>query len=238
MIQKIIELFKKKEPPKVITSIPKDEDRLSTRPIGDINAPMEIYDSKGHKICTCRLTQHTPYQLKFERLPGEISLPILNERDLVQIRGYTKNLQTVDLQGSVSKSNRLELTIGQLHKKTYSDSRTHFRQPVNQPAKIYKHTDKNLEEPIPCQLINISETGACVETNYNFEPDTLIMLRVELYPGLGPISFQGQIVREKIMDNDKKEYGILFAQITQRKKHDLESDMEELRDIMSRSTYK
>ena len=105
-------------------------------------------------------------------------------------------------------------------------------------AELYKSSDRYMNTPEPCQLVNISTGGACVMTEKKYELEEDVLLRVELYPDAGTISFHGRIIRAILKEDGEYEYGIIFAQITQQKKHDLERDREELRRIMEASTYK
>lgn len=221
-----------------MTSIRPDDETSGNRPIGKINAPLDVFDMNHKKICSCRLKEYSTYSLRLERLPDDIALPILNERDQVQVKGYTKDLKTIDLQGIVHKSTRIELDVGHIKRNDYDDMRSSFRQPVYAPAEIYRASDANMNTPEPCQLLNISTGGACVLADKKYNIEDNIRLRVELYPGAGPISFKGKIIRAILKESKEYEYGIIFAQITQQKKHDLERDMEELRAIMERTTYK
>lgn len=229
-------LFRKSKPQQIITTVPKPE--RTSYAMDHIKAPLDVIDENNKKLCSCRLKSYTQYSVILERLPGELSLPILEERKNVCVRGYTNNLKSLDLQGIVGKSTRTELQVNRIKHRDYDDLRTSFRQPVYAPAEIYKSKDINRNQPEPGQLLNISTGGACVQADkkYNIEDD--IVLRVELYPGAGPISFKGRIIRVQKKPDESFEYGIIFAQLTAQKKHDLEHDAEELRRIMQAKTYK
>ena len=232
----MFKLFRKKQAKPAMAEI-NDEPRPSV-PIERVNAPLDVFDEDNRKKCSCRLKSYSAYEIVLERLPGEMSLPIFGERESVYVRGYTKDLRSLDLQGVVAKSTRLELRISRVKHRDYDDLRTSFRQPVYAPAEIYKGRDINRNHPDPCQLVNISTGGACVsgDVRYNIEAD--VLLRVELYPGAGPLSFRGRVIRVQRKADGEYEYGIIFAQLTAQKKHDLERDMEELRDILKSKTYK
>lgn len=229
-------LFRKSKPPQIITTVPKIE--RTSYAMEHIKAPLDVMDENNKKLCSCRLKSYTQYSVILEHLPGELSLPILEERTNVCVRGYTNDLKSLDLQGIVGKSTRTELQVNRIKHRDYDDLRASFRQPVYAPAEIYKSKDINRNQPEPCQLLNISTGGACVQADkkYNIEDD--IVLRVELYPGAGPISFKGRIIRVQKKPDESFEYGIIFAQLTAQKKHDLEHDTEELRRIMQAKTYK
>ena len=229
----IMNLLKKKEPQQEIT-VPQKTERPSYA-MQDINAPIDVYDMEGRKLCSCRIKEHTAYQIKLERLPGEISLPILTERSQVRLRGYTTDLKNLDLQGTVSKSTRLELDVSQIKRQNHDDVRVAFRQPVDAQANVYTDVKNLFKSPERCTLVNISTDGACISSNYKYEMNQQILLRTELFPGAGPISFKGQVIRITECQ-DTTEYGIIFAQLTHRKHNDLVRDMEELRERTTKKT--
>lgn len=229
----MMNLFRRKGPQQVITALPEPERQLYL--MQDVDAPMDVYGKDGRKLCSCRIKEYTAYQIKLERLPGEISLPILNERDQVRLMGYTTDLKNLDLQGTVSKSTRLELDVNQIRRRSYDNVRIAFRQPVDAPAEVYTDVKDLFKSPEKCMLVNISTDGACITSDHEYEMNQPILLRVELFPGAGPISFKGQVIRIAEY-GDGTEYGIIFAQLTHRKRNDLIRDMEELRERTTKET--
>lgn len=210
---------------------------LNTGPIEDfIHAPIDVLNMRRNLLCTCRPVKLRQYELILERVPGALSLPVLNPGTDVYIDGYTKDLTPIILKAQVHNSNRICLILGKISNELKENERASFRQPIRTPAELFKETDKNRKNSIPCVLKNISEGGACVVSEHDFELDAAVLLRVELYPKAGPISFSSQIIRKNPTDKSI-EYGLLFAQVDERKLNSLRWDMEEVRELIRKRTY-
>lgn len=197
---------------------------------------MDILGQDHNLICSCRAIQFQSYELEFDRLPGEIMLPIINTGSDVYVHGYTNDLRPILLKARVHASTHVRLTVGNIQNELNENNRSSFRQPLIVPAELYMEHDTQYKNKIPCMLRNISEGGACVTSDYIFEPDTRLLLKTELYPKAGVISFKSQIIRA-IPCNEGMEYGLIFAQVSQQKLNDLKYDLEEVRDRIHRKTY-
>lgn len=203
-----------------------------------IYAPIDILDEDHQLLCSCRVVSYKNGNLQLDRIPGAMSLPVLPENMKVYASTYTKSLTSVFLKAKVRESTRVWLILKDIENKSKKNERQSFRQPMDVPAEIYLTAGHRNPQAIECTLKNISEGGACVTTDHEFNIDDSFTLRTELYPKSGHISFQSQVIRKIPKEHEGFEYGLIFAQITQQKKNYLLADLEAVREQVKKATYR
>lgn len=214
----------------------------SIKPVEPFNpvkiiAPVEVVDSDLNILFSCRQVSSDAGEVVLERLPTTFSLDLIEPGTDVLLRTYTSDLKEVQKKGKIKSSTRTNIVVGNLEDLNVLYDRSDFRQPLNVEGLLYRSESDYLKISIPCTVVNICKNGACIKTKENLHDEQVIIIRVEIYPGSGPISFRGQVIRKEEYQ-DSYRYGILFEQLTQRKLHDLTVDLEELRHMIEKRTYK
>lgn len=242
-IKSFLSLFKRKE---LATSVSTNSahasnypEHLSGRtakyPVLVTGASLDILNQEDDFLFSARLVSFTPAELKFDRIPGMFSFPVLEVGSKVHIRGYVESQEPFKLEATVTHSSRLFLDVTDMEPIACEYRRESFRQPINMPAEIYDPEGTRMRKPQKCQLVDISINGACVTSDREYEIGQTVRLRVELYPKAGHISFIGEIMRIDPHLGDKKKYGILFAQMDRDKKQMLLTDIQEVQRRVNRS---
>ena len=131
----------------------------------------------------------------------------------------------------VVTSSRTECVLGDLDFDFCANGRRSVRYPLSPPAHIYAMEDRSLQKPQECKLLDISVSGACIVSSYDYAVGDLVRLRVELVKGGGYTSYHSEVVRMRTLPNGGgKEYGLLFAQLDKRKMAELLRDIETIQN--------
>lgn len=223
---------------KGLSQFSNNDTELSPRPVRYPElykgAPLTILNTKKVKIAAGRLVAFSSYELRIERLPGELVLPILQKGTVVSVQGYTDDTEPFELQCTVKKSSKLILTVDNLTLVDCNSRRAYFRQAIGRPAEVFEPESAYDGIPQKCTLKNISMNGAGISSSYRYVPGQELRLRVELYRKAGCISFPCQVVWVKKMDSNQYEYGLLFAQLSANKARYLEEDIRAVQAIEKR----
>lgn len=216
---------------------PADPDRrcYSSTPIISRDLPVEILGENGSTLLTGKLSSFNLACIAIERIPDTFTLPALPVGKEVTVRGYDKDLEPVHFTARVRESTVLRCQLEDLRLVPVDPNRSAVRLPLfDTKAELYAAGDLQMNSPIECQVKNISTTGACVTSEYCYEPNSTLRLRVELVKGGGPISLHCQIVRVAVLEDNTFEYGLIFAQMNQRKYHELVVDIKMAREAIQK----
>lgn len=203
-----------------------------------ISAPIDIAQEQGDYIFTGRLVYFDVHSMRLERLPGELTLPTLEEGTRIRMRGYSDTMEPFEMTGVVRTSTRIFLGISELDLAADNIRRAHHRQPINLPAEVYALEGRHKDAPQECTLVNISMNGACIVSKHAYAMDQKIRLRVELYKKAGCISFVSQVIRIRELPDGTREYGLLFEQLTHDKMRYLQEDIQEVQDRIKRNAQR
>ena len=172
---------------------------------------LDVVTESGQLMLTGRVSAVSGTSLTLERLPGWLSFETCNVGDKVSVRGFTRQMISFNLTGTVQESTRMVFRLRDLKVQHVINQRMSFRLPVNTHAAMFREDDEHLTRPEECVLVDISTGGACVETEYIHSEEEVIQLRFKLedYPVM---VFLGQIVRGAEYSAGRYRYGVLFAQ--------------------------
>ena len=227
IIQKLHSIFGGDKAQPNLTNV-SGEDRWGDEDVPTLSPdmPIDIRTPGGTPLFTGRLVSFNMSHLSVERLPEVLCLPTPSPGIDVTIRGYNKSMKPVKILAKVKESTKIRCTFDDLRLVPYVCSRSSQRTPLlDKTAIVYDISDTRMNHPKECQLLDISETGACVCSQYCYPEDAIVRLRVELTKDSGPISFRSQIVRATIREDGLFEYGLLFAIPTQWKLIELKRDL-------------
>lgn len=218
-------IFRTKQPKK--EDVPdRWEDAKNNPTIAD-DMPIEVRSAGGASLLAGKLVSFSLGLITIERIPGTFALKVLEAGVTVIVSGYEKDMDTVLFTGEVRNSTVFQCQVGNLRLIETAYRRTTPRLPMfDKEAKLFIMDKDWLTEPLECQLVNISTTGACVISQYCYSPELTLRLRVELAKNCGPISLQSKIERANMRVDGSFEYGLLFASLSQRQYHELLLDMQ------------
>lgn len=174
--------------------------------------PLDVSVQKGKPLLSGRLIAFSKSELTIERKPGQLSFNTCEVGTTAFIRGLNDGAMPFDLKGIVEESSRLRFRVKDLEPVTYEENRANFRIVVNTPATLYYEDDKHFSNPEKCVLVDISATGACIQSEYIHGEDEVLRLKVQLEEYV-PLTFLGQVVRVEEPVAGKFRYGFLFAQM-------------------------
>jgi len=190
--------------------------------------PVEVLRDFETVLFAGRLGRVTLGELTIERIPGEISLVALEAGSPVLVRGYDGRMNPIILCARVIRSSVVECVIGDIEIDRYANQRKDTRYPLSVSANAYLMRDTLLDNPQPCQVLNISPSGAYIVSEYVYPVGQDLRLRVELVENSGFTSYCSQVVRVAPRQDGAFEYGLLFAQLDKRKLKDLMRDIEDI----------
>jgi len=201
----------------------RSDDEVEDQEIEEQSAFPELYNGMtldletpdGNHVLTGRLVEYTSgdRELTLERLPGALSLKIQELGAEMVVRGVNKEMAQFFLKGVVEKSTRTLCGLKDVKVRTIAEHRNNFRLQVGGiPAAMYYSSDKRMENPERCTLVDISTGGACIESEYLHGVDEVLRLKVKLMD-YAPMDFLGEIIRVTEYEPGKFRYGFLFAQL-------------------------
>lgn len=191
----------------------------------DRGTPVKLTDKDGKVLFLGRSTFFDSVQVTLERIPGEMSFPILDFGQDVKLYGYSQQMEPINFEAKVAKSTVMMCTMDQLRYIPYDNNRKSQRHPLNISAELYDIEDTRLDSPSPCVVHNISTGGACISVHEQYQEGKEIRIRLELIKGEGYMSFVGQVVRVEPLGDEEYEYGILFAQLRRTQMNNLMADV-------------
>ena len=175
---------------------------------------LDMETPEGKRLLTGRLAgyQFGQTQLTLERLPGTFSLEIQEVGSTVVVRGISSSMAQFFLKGTIQESTRTACKLKDVRVKVIAEHRNNFRLQVGIPATMYYPSDQAMENPEQCVLVDISSSGACIESEFLHAEDEVLRLKVKLMD-YAPMDFLGEIIRVLEYEPGKFRYGFLFAQL-------------------------
>lgn len=213
-----------------------DEDGNEDAQIGfisrcDNGQVVDVYNAQRAFLFSAVVSEHSATRILLGRPPATMQLPLLTIGDTVFLQGCGKDFRTLEAAGTIHASTKTSLAVWDLHQPDRPHRRAFYRQRVDNEAQLFKTSPRLSETPIPCTLVDVSLEGASIRTNISLPMESVIRLRIELYPKAGPISFKAQFVREMECNIDgMHHYGVLFEQLDSRRHHMLQEDIKSFQE--------
>ena len=195
------------------------------------NAPLVLLTPDGNVIGRVRLDDFSTTHLNLVRLPGEFMMPEVEVDSKILASGETGDGEVFTLETRVQEASKLYIRLVDLALVEHPSRRMHPRYIINRQAEVTNLDNPKLAKtPQPCELVDISMSGAKIISNYEYSVGRDLRLRVELYDKAGQISFVSQVLRAKPLDEHRTEYGLIFAELTQMQRTYLTQDLQVVRD--------
>ena len=201
------------------------------------NMPVTILGEAGEHLCTSRMLKSTGSSMVLGRLPGEIKLPSLNAGQSVTVSAFNIDSETIRLSAKVKEATAVSIVLYQLEQIDHITHRGASRLPVNRAGEIFVVTNGKEHGDISCKVVDISMTGACIETTYKFAVGDSLRLRFELMQGDGVNSAHAEVVWSKDKGDSLYHYGLLFEELDGWKKKYLRQSIDELQRSLERSVH-
>lgn len=175
-----------------------------------------------------RLDSYSMHHLTLMRLPGEMRMPRVTTGQQIRIFGRAKNTGgDFVLTGTVTDATMLYIQISDIRVTDQPDKRMFPRYVIHRSATIYNRDNPRLRTvPQACEIQDISLNGARIVSNYEYHVGLHIHIQAELYDKARNMSFDGQIVRTRELSAAQMEYGVVFAELPQGKKTDLQRQLQ------------
>lgn len=236
-------LFRKKDvsqppakPPVEDEIIPQSE-VIVTRRLNN-GLPVEVLLPDGTGSFQGRITSENNLSLIIGRLPGEMTLRQLEKGVVVTILAYNSDLEHVRITATVVDSTTLRLVLRGWVLEDNRSKRTSKRLPLEIPGKLYGLEDTRMLHPKECVVLDLSETGARIQSLEKLQTGDAIRLQLEVFKGDGLVSMPSQVVWVAATDLPSSEYGLVFAEMEQRKVRDLRNSLKELEQQLKRTTMR
>lgn len=176
---------------------------------------LHVTINKGEPFLVGRLTAFSDDELTIERQPGQLSFDTCPVGTDTVVRGYRDTTMPFDLKGTIAESSRVKCRVKDLEVIPYNEGRANFRLVLHTPISMYDPDDTLLENPEECELVDISVTGACFQSEYIHGEGEVLRMKVQIEDYV-PRTLLGQIVRVDTLPDSKFRYGFLFAQLEDR----------------------
>ena len=225
------------EPEEELEQAPPAEDaKYAALPQYHPGVPLDVLDEEGSPLFSARLESLQGGILSIERIPGELSFPVLEAGRNLRVHGYDPAMAPVTLRAVVLESTLVSCRLADLEVIPYANHRKNFRQPIQVAAAVYDMKDTYFIRPRECLVTDISVDGACIVSSYAYQVGMSFRLGLELTKSGGQSFYACQIVRMAEQQDGRYEYGILFAQLSRRKKADLADDIRRIQAELERKT--
>ncbi len=174
--------------------------------------PLEVRILNGQKLLGGRLTASSPTELTIERKPGQLSFDTCPAGTEVTIRGLNDDAVPFELKGVIEESTRVKCQIKDLEMLPRHEGRANFRVAMDAPATLFYQEDKHFSNPEECVLVDISASGACIQSEYIHGEGEALYLKFALEE-YTPMTLLGEVIRVEEPSAGKFRYGFLFAQL-------------------------
>jgi len=176
---------------------------------------LQVTIHNGEPLLTGRVTEFSDTELTLERRPGQFSFNICAVGTDAHLRGYSEKKMPFDLKGVIEESTRMKCRVKKLELIPYSEQRVSFRLTLHSPITLYDQNDAALESPEDAELVDVSITGACFESEFIHGEGEILRMRFQI-GNYVPRTLLGQVVRVQECGDGKFRYGFLFAQLDDR----------------------
>lgn len=221
-------IFRRHEEPEETVEEEQDRETQHERRTGfpDLHMGMTLHVNinKGEPLLVGRLTAFTESELTVERQPGQLAFETCPVGADAVVRGYRETTMPFDLKGTIAESTRVKCRIKDLEVIPYNENRANFRLVLHTPVSLFDPDDTLLENPEECELVDISVTGACFQSEYIHGEGEVLRMRVQIEDYV-PRTLLGQIVRVDALPDSKFRYGFLFAQLDDRETSSLTREL-------------
>ncbi len=182
--------------------------------------PLEVRILNGQKLLGGRLTAISPTELTIERKPGQLSFDTCPVGTEVTVRGLNEYAITFELKGVIEESTRVKCRVRDLEMLARHEGRANFRVLMNCPATLFYLEDKHFANPESCVLVDISASGACIQSEYIHGEGEALYLKFALEE-YAPMTLLGEVIRVEEPTAGKFRYGFLFAQLEEQETRSL-----------------
>lgn len=182
-------------------------------PILKIRTTVDVFEKDGTLVLSGDIMEVNDNMIVLERMPGCLSLALLDLNTKVCIRGYASGNKPFCYSGFVRNSSRVKCEIRDLEKEYMDEKRREFRIRVNHPAQLMSSEESDSEA---CVLLNISTGGACVRSEFAHKEDDVILLHADF--GGTVVHMKGLIIRVSPVGRmpNWHDYGILFPSLNEK----------------------
>lgn len=201
-------------------------------PVYSLNGemPIEVMKDFDTVLLFGRLADVSPTALTVRRASSELCFPVMKRGSAVLVRGYDEQMNPVLFCGKLAQSSGLECTVGELEAIPYRTDRKCARWPLCPPASIEILDGAEPGLPQPCQLFNISRSGACVVCEHTYAVAQILHLRINTSISGQCAPYRCKVVRATPRRGDSFEYGLLFIHLSRNQRRCL---AQEIRIIQS-----
>ncbi len=176
---------------------------------------LSIFYEDGKTLLTGILTDFSNVSMVIERKPGQLSFDICDAGTPVLVRGFSRGFTVpFELNATVESSSRIRYRLRNLKSVPFNEQRTNYRLSINSPVRLFYEDDTNYQNPEPCKLVNLSATGACIESEFIHGENEVLWLKMQIEDYM-PMTLLGQVVRVEEPSHGVFHYGFLFAQLDQ-----------------------
>lgn len=180
----------------------------------DWEMPVEVMRDFDTVLLFGKLSAASQTALTVRRSSDEICFPAIEEQSAVLVRCYDTRMDPVLLCARVTHSSGVECTVGELEMIPYKTHRESVRYPLCPPTVISVLDNAAPERFQPCQLLNISDGGACIVTAGCYAVGQTLRLQIKPVERGEADSLPCRVVRVTPRRGNCFEYGLLFERLS------------------------
>lgn len=205
----------------------------------DRNMPVElITDEESTVPHKARIFDENNLALTIGRLTGELSLPLYERGENITLFAYNRDGEHIRIHAVVAASSITTLVLRSWVLDTHLSKRGKSRYPLSVEGKLYGLEDTRMTCGAPCTVLDISESGARINTKEALATGDTVRLQLEILKGDGRVSMPCQVVWVTSKDGTELECGLVFAELEKYKMRDLRLSLKDLKEQISRETSK
>lgn len=175
--------------------------------------PVEVMKDFDTVLLFGRLAAAGPDEITIRRISNELCFPLMEPERVLLIRCYDSRMFPVLLRARVAASTGMECKMSELELIPYHTQRKEVRYPMCPPAMI-SVMDGNIWEPVrPCQLLNLSASGACIVTERSYTVGQTLQLRIRLAKTDECMPYSCKVTRVTPRKSGRFACGLLFEKL-------------------------
>lgn len=194
----------------------------------DREMPVEVMGDFDTVLLFGKLAAASLTELTVKRVRRDICFPLLEGDRVMLVRCYDTRMNPILLRGRVIHSSGTACTMGELERIPYKTGRVCVRYPLSPPI-VVSILERAAPEQ-PCQLLNISASGACIVTRALYAAGQRLCLRVGLSKTDGCTPYPCRVLRATPRRSGWFEYGLLFMRLNRKQRDCLAAALEAIQD--------
>lgn len=134
---------------------------------------------------------------------------LIHQGDTVSVKGVTRELRPFQLEALVQAIFPGTITLERMQYIPFTERRNSYRQEVFIAGRVL-----DSDRSIPCEVVDISASGACIQCSEEFTIGAQFSLSFEIYQRAGALVLPCKVVNARSDRDGQSIYGLLFNELS------------------------